>query len=460
MGKSAPSPPPAPDYLGAAKEQGQANLNAAQQGAVLSNPNINSPLGNQSVSYNNITGPDGQTYMQPNVNQSYTPQAQQTLSAQQAVQFALARLGQQATGTASGIIGQQFNPQNVGLQTSLGGYGQLPDASQYNAQGHVNDPSLQMQLNTDGVAALPVNAGQTGQQAIMARLQPTINQQNASNAQNLANQGINIGSEAWNNAMRAQSQGNNDLYSQAALQGINLDMQNNQLGMQNALTSGNFANNAQLAQFGAGMQNAGLYNQAQGQNLSQALGAQNQGFNQSLQGAQFGNQAALQNYQQQLAQYNQPLNQIAALMSGSQIQTPQFQGYTGQNVQAAPIANATTQLGQYQQNIYGQQVAASNAQSQGLGSLLGAGASILAAPMTGGTSLAGAAASSLFSDVRLKSNIERVGTHKSGIGIYDYDIFGERHRGVMAHEVETVMPEAVSMHSSGFKMVNYEAINA
>jgi hypothetical protein len=49
----------------------------------------------------------------------------------------------------------------------------------------------------------------------------------------------------------------------------------------------------------------------------------------------------------------------------------------------------------------------------------------------------------------------RVGTHPLGIGIYEYDIFGERQRGVMADEVETVMPEAVATHSSGYKMVNY-----
>jgi len=51
----------------------------------------------------------------------------------------------------------------------------------------------------------------------------------------------------------------------------------------------------------------------------------------------------------------------------------------------------------------------------------------------------------MMSDVRLKSNIERVGTHPLGIGIYEYDIFGARQRGVMAQEVLEVKPEAVEM---------------
>lgn len=458
MGKSAPTPPPAPDYMGAAQAQGQANLTASQQGAVLSNPNIYGPLGNQTVNYSNVTGPDGQTYMQPNVNQSLTPQGQQTLTAQQRVQLGMANVGAQALDSAGGILGQQFNPQNVGVQTSLGNTGPVVGAPNLSdmgqARGNVQGPNLQTSLNTNGVAAMPVNAGMTGQQALMARLQPQINQSNAALAQQLANQGIASGSEAYGNAQRVQGQNNNDLTSQAALQGIGLDMSANAQGMQNALNSGNFANNAQLQQFQSGLQSAGLYNSALGQNQNAALmqqqaanSAQGQQFNQALQAGQFGNQASAQNLQQQLAMYNQPLNQISALMSGSQIQMPQFQQYTGQNVTPAPIANATSQMGQYQQNLYGQQVAAQNANTQALGSALGSAAGMFSfAPIA-------------LSDVRLKSNIVRVGTHPLGIGIYDYDIFGERTRGVMAHEVETVRPDAVITLPSGYKAVNYGALN-
>jgi hypothetical protein len=75
--------------------------------------------------------------------------------------------------------------------------------------------------------------------------------------------------------------------------------------------------------------------------------------------------------------------------------------------------------------------------------------------------LAGTAgtAAMMFSDRRLKSNIERIGTHPLGIGVYEYDIFDRRERGVMADEVEAVMPEAVMLHPSGYKMVNYGMIN-
>jgi hypothetical protein len=65
------------------------------------------------------------------------------------------------------------------------------------------------------------------------------------------------------------------------------------------------------------------------------------------------------------------------------------------------------------------------------------------------------AAATYFSDRRLKSNIERIGTHPLGIGIYEYDIFGEHQIGVMADEVKQVMPEAIINHLSGYMMVDY-----
>jgi hypothetical protein len=310
----------------------------------------------------------------PTVTQTLTPDAMETLKAQQDVQKNLAYLGQRGIGTAQDVLSNRFNPNLPGLQTSL---------------------------DTSNIARMPVNAGTTGQEALMSRLAPQIERQQASTRQVLANQGITQGSEAYRNAMTQQGQQENDLRTQAALQGLNLD-----------------------------------------------IGANTQGFNQAIQGAQFGNTAQQQSLAQQLALRNQPLNEISGLMSGSQIQTPQFQGYTGANIAAAPIFGAAQAQGQADMQNYGIAQAGANAQMAGLGNLAG--------------TLGGAAIKyGMFaSDRRLKSNIVKVGTHPLGIGIYEYDIFGERQRGVMADEVEKVMPEAVMTHESGYKMVDYGALNA
>ena len=47
----APSPPPAPDYAGQAKEQGVANIQAAKVQGKINNPNVVSPYGTQTTTY-------------------------------------------------------------------------------------------------------------------------------------------------------------------------------------------------------------------------------------------------------------------------------------------------------------------------------------------------------------------------------------------------------------------------
>ena len=640
MGKSSPSPPPAPDYAGAATAQGAANLETARAQGRINNPNIRGPLGNQTVEFGKSPEatfdsaaylaqyPDVRNYgagayqhyldygksegrqapagYNPNsdpdqatITQTLNPEAQDTLDAQQRVQRSLAGLGEQGIGTARNVLGNAFNPNLQGLQTSIGNAGQIsqaPDLSRYGqASGNINAgqilqaPELsnygmaganvnaqgvnagpqsgqygmagggprggqygyagggpgggqygfaQGSLNTSNVAAMPVNAGMTGQQAIMNRLAPQLERADASTRQRLINQGLVPGGEAYENAMISQNQQKNDLLSQAALQGIGLDtaanaqgfgqaVQANQIGnqavgqnfgqgvtaqqLQNAGIGQNFAqgqaanaagNQAVGQNFGQGLaaqqaQNAasqqlynqymgvqGLQNQAVNQNqqaalaqyqaqlggqqqgfgqqvtqqnlgnqaLSQnqqaalqqqqaALAAQNQQYNQLLQGAQFGNTAQQQSLQQQLALRNQPLNEISGLLGSSQIQMPQFQGYQGANVAGTPIFAGAQAAGQAAMDQYGIQSANANAQNAGLYGMLG----------TAG----GLAGMKYFSDRRLKSNIDRIGTHPLGIGVYEYDIFDRRERGLMADEVEAVMPEAVMLHPSGYKMVDY-----
>ena len=495
--------------------------------------------------------------------------AQPVNAGPQSGQYGMAGAGPQAGQygfAGGGPGGGQYGL--AGANVQAGAINQGPQTNQYGLASGA--------LNTSNVAAMPVNAGMTGQQAIMNRLAPQLERADASTRQRLINQGLVPGGEAYENAMISQNQQKNDLLSQAALQGIGLDTAANAQGFGQALQAGQYGNQAvaqnfnqaqaaQAAQnaaqqqgyaqqfglaglqnqaigqnFGQGvtaqqLQNAGIGqnfaqgqaanaagNQAVGQNFGQglaaqqaqnaasqqlynqymgvqglqnqavnqnqqaalaqyqaqlagqqqgfgqnvtqrqlgnqaisqnqqaalqqqqaALAAQNQQYNQLLQGAQFGNIAQQQSLAQQLALRNQPLNEIAGLMSGSQIQMPQFQGYQGSNVAPAPIFAGAQAAGQSAMDQYGIQSSNVNAQNAGLYGLAG-------------TAATGAM---MFSDPRLKSNVIRIGTHPFGVGVYEYDIFGKRQRGVMADEVEAVMPEAVALHPSGYKMVNYGMIN-
>jgi hypothetical protein len=499
--------------------------------------------------------------------------AQPVNAGPQGGQYGMAGAGPQAGQygfAGGGPSGGQYGL--AGANVQAGAINQGPQTGQYGlASGD---------LNTSNVAAMPVNAGMTGQQAIMNRLAPQLERADAQTRQRLINQGLVPGGEAYENAMISQNQQKNDLLSQAALQGIGLDTAANAQGFGQALQAGQYGNQAvaqnfsqaqaaQAAQnaaqqqgfaqqfglaglqnqavgqnFGQGvtaqqLQNAGIGqnfaqgqaanaagNQAVGQNFGQglaaqqaqnaasqqlynqymgvqglqnqavnqnqqaalaqyqaqlggqqqgfgqnvtrqqlgnqaiaqnqqaalqqqqaALAAQNQQYNQLLQSAQFGNTAQQQSLAQQLALRNQPLNEISGLMAGSQIQMPQFQGYQGSNIAPAPIFAGAQAAGQAATQNYGIQQAAANANTSGLFGLAGAG--------LGAYGMMNAAPMLAASDRRLKSYIVRVGTHKTGIGVYEYNIFGNRQRGVMADEVEAIMPEAVILHPSGFKMVNY-----
>lgn len=278
MGK--PSAPAAPDYVGAAQAQGVANKDTAVASSVLSNPNIISPLGNQTVSYDQNNQINGVPI--PTITKSLTPDAQATLDSQQQVQRALANLGLYGVDRAKGVMQQGFNPNLPQLQTGI------------------DNSVLDRQQNS-----------------ILERLQPQMDRARDAQTQQLSNQGIPIGSEAYKSAQDDRARAENDL----------------------------------------------------------RLGANTQGFNQALAAGQFGNTAIGQSLQQQLGLYNQPLNQITALMSGSQVQMPQFQGYSGQNIQAAPLFQATQQKGLFDQNSYAQQMAGYNSMISGISNMVGGAAS-------------------------------------------------------------------------------------
>lgn len=139
-----------------------------------------------------------------------------------------------------------------------------------------------------------------------------------------------------------------------------------------------------------------------------------------------------QSVQEALAARNQPINEISALLSGGQVTSPQFVNTPQPGVNGTDVAGIHN-------NAYQQEMAGYQSKMSGLLGL--------------GTAMGGW----MFSDRRLKSNIVRVGTHRLGIGVYDYDMAGSRQRGVMADEVAQVMPGAVRKHGD-YLQVNYDMI--
>lgn len=178
----------------------------------------------------------------------------------------------------------------------------------------------------------------------------------------------------------------------------------------------------------------------------------------ALQGINTGQQARQQGIQEQYAAQSRPLDIINALRTGNQVQNPSFvnvpqQANTaGADLLGAQQGNYNAQMGQYNAALGSQ-----NAMTSGL---MGLGGSLGAAGiMKYGLPFAG-------SDRSIKEDIHLIGRHPIGVNLYafDYkpqykDTWGHgQHVGVMADEVETVMPQAVYTHPDGYKMVDYGMI--
>jgi hypothetical protein len=356
---------------------------------------------NQVTPYGNldysITGQDPYGNPTWTAKTSLSDVGQQLLNNQNAASLGLGGAINAQLGQVQNVMGQGFNPNTAPITTNVG---------QANLQ---TSPDYQ-----GGMAGWD-----RANQLLMQRLQPQMDIQQRTLDAKLANQGVVAGTEAYNRAKMGLGMQQNDLLNQAQLSG---------------LQAGNTL-------FQQGMQGAQFGNQAQQQLL-----------NNQLANANLGNQAQQQQFNQALTQYNMPLNTLSALRTGAQVQNPTFQNApqqattAGADILGATQANYNAQMGGFN----AAQAAQSNLNSglMGLGGTLGAAA--------------------IMSDIRMKENITQVYWLPNGLPVYTYEYKPEYkdeaghgvHVGVMAQEVEQVMPEAVITRADGIKLVDYGVLNA
>jgi hypothetical protein len=296
------------------------------------------------------------------------------------------------------------------------------------------------------------------EQSMFERVNPQIQQDESRLRQQLADQGIRYGQSAYANAYDPFNKGVTDTRLGIVAAGGQEQQRMNQMAQQlaqfqnaaqqqgyaqqqglanfwnqaqqqregqNAARSA-FYNQAQGQLFGQSAQQAGFYNQALAQQLGQAssiFNAQNQQRNQALQEA----------YQQR----NQPINEISALLSGSQVQAPQFINAQRNTIPTTDVAGLINQNFAQQNDIFKTQTGTWN---DIIGGVLGGAGRIGAAALT-----------PTVSDVRVKENIAPMGSiysPKGELPIYAYDYKddfddGQRHVGPMAQDVEKLEPKAV-----------------
>jgi Chaperone of endosialidase len=294
--------------------------------------------------------------------------------------------------------------------------------------------------------------------SLFQRLNPQLDRERANLEQRLNDQGIRYGSTAYTQAMDDYNRQSNDMRLAVTAAGGQeqtrmADMAAKAAGFENAaqqqaytqaqgrgqfyntaqqadyaqaLSSGQFGNAAQKDQFAQEMAKTNLYNTSLAQQLNQRQ-------------SQFNAQnATRQQYmQEQYAQRNQPLNEIGALLSGSQVQGPNFVNTPNSQIATTDIAGLINNRFSQDMDIYKTESANSNAL---LGGIFG---------MLGGLGRG------MLSDVREKENIRPMGTvfaanedgGKEALPVYEYsykkDPASTRHVGPMAQDVEKIDRRAV-----------------
>ena len=231
------SPPPPPDYAGAARATAQGNLEAARATAAANRVNQYTPYGSLVYSQNRqstfnepaykaaldaynqamasyqaydaegLGGYRGERPVAPNyqdfisssspdegwaVTQTLSPAQQQLLDIQNALSIGTGKLGQQGLKYVENMISQPFD--------------------------------------TSKLASIGINPSETYSDALMRRLAPSMKQSREALEQNLANQGIQLGSEAYDRAMRNFEQKQNDLLLGAQTQGLDAGLRARQQG--------------------------------------------------------------------------------------------------------------------------------------------------------------------------------------------------------------------------------------
>ena len=187
----APSAPAAPDYSAAARETAAGNLDAARAATAANRVNQVTPYGNLSYS---ITGADPYGNPTWTATQTLSPAQQQLLDYQNQASIGLGALANKGLGYVENMLATPFD--------------------------------------TSKLPSTGFNPSQTYQEAYMQRLQPQIQQTREALQQQLANKGIDIGSEAYDRAMMQQAQRENDLLAAATTQGFGVGQQARQSALQ------------------------------------------------------------------------------------------------------------------------------------------------------------------------------------------------------------------------------------
>ena len=225
-GKGGGAPPP-PDYAGAARATAQGNLEAARVAAAANRVNQITPYGSLIYTRNTTPTFNEQAYKTAleaynQARASYRPVKDeygnivnpQEFNAPNYQDFMTTPNPDEGWVATQTLSPEQQKILDIQNQLSIG-TGELGQKGLKYVSDMISQP-----FDTSQLASLGINPSETYSDAIMRRLAPSMQQSREALEQNLANQGIQLGSEAYDRAMRNFEQKQNDLMLGAQTQGL------------------------------------------------------------------------------------------------------------------------------------------------------------------------------------------------------------------------------------------------
>lgn len=417
----------------------------------------------QTGSYKFTDPYTGHSYDVPTftATQTLSPEQQAIQDQTRGAQGNLASIANAQSGFLKDYLGQGVNTTGVpglmgsaGQRTNIGG-------SYATSVGGGYDTSFDRNIRgnfTDKVDLVDTYAGADDFSADRQRVEDALWERGATGRAReeeglrtrLLNSGLREGSAAWNAEMERLGRQVSDErigtmlasgQEQSRLVGLARDAA--MFGNDARLTGATFGNTASLLRStfdreGQQLSNAAVMDRFNAQNAA-SMGAAQFANDANYRNAAFQNSARAQGLQEAYAARSQPINEIIGLMSGSQVQQPNFV-----NAQIPQIAG-TDNAGIINDH-YKQQLAAWQASQPNLGGLM--------------TGIGGGIGKLIgMSDERTKKDVKKRG-EIDGMGLYEFRYKGEpksqsKHVGLMAQEVKKKRPEAIVPTSGGLMAVDY-----
>lgn len=421
----------------------QAQFGSGQQAQQFAQAQARGQFNRDAIAANNadalaagqfINAAQGQQFGQDQARAQFGRDAvnQNNANAFAAGQFANAAQGQQfAQNQAQADFGQNAINQNNANAFAAGQFANAAQGQQF-AQEQARGQFAQAGVNQNNAANLA--AANFGMNAINANNANALAAANFGLSANNANNQAALNAANFLNTAQGQQFAQNQARGAFAQAGV---AQNNQA----ALAAANFANLAQgqafdQARTGAQFQNDALTQQAQ---FNNQVGQQ--GFQNDLALAQARDAARERAIQEMLLPRNQAINEVSTLMNGGQMTMPQFSQFNAPQMNPADVQGAVYNSAAIQQQQYAQQMQQRNAMMGGLFGLGSAGIM-----------------GYFLSDRSMKEDVRDLGVRlMNGLKLYAFRYIGDpiQRVGVMAQDVERVVPEAVATFG-GLKHVRYD----